>query len=36
VVNASGVLAGDTRRALVSTVLDDTVARQDTIDLLAT
>lgn len=36
VVNASGVLAGKHRRALDSTVLDDAVARQDTIDLLVT
>lgn len=36
VMNASGVIAGKTRRALDSTVLDDAVARQDTIDLLAT
>jgi IS5 family transposase len=34
VINASGVIAGKTRRALDSTVLDDAVQRQDTIDLL--
>ena len=32
--DASGVLAGRTRRALDSTVLDDAVARQDTIKML--
>ena len=36
VVNASGVIAGKHRRALDSTVLDDAVARQDTVDLLVT
>lgn len=30
----SGVLAGKTRRAIGSTVLDDAVARQDTITML--
>ncbi len=35
VVIESGVLAGKTRRALDSTVLDDAVARQDTITMLA-
>lgn len=34
VVAASGVLAGKTRRALDSTVLDDAVQRQDTVTLL--
>lgn len=34
VINASGVIAGKTRRVLDSTVLDDAVQRQDTIDLL--
>ena len=36
VMNSSGVIAGKARRALDSTVLDDVLARQDTIDLLAT
>ena len=34
VVTESGLLAGKTRRALDSTVLDDAVARQDTITML--
>lgn len=34
VVEATGVLAGKNRRALDSTVLDDAVARQDTITML--
>lgn len=34
VITASGVLAGKTRRALDSTVLDDAVARQDTVTQL--
>ncbi len=34
VITESGVLAGKTRRALDSTVLDDAVARQDTITML--
>lgn len=34
VADASGVLAGKTRRVLDSTVLDDAVARQDTIKML--
>ena len=34
VIDASGVISGKTRRALDSTVLDDAVARQDTIDML--
>jgi IS5 family transposase len=34
VVTESGLLAGKTRRALDSTVLDDAVARQDTISML--
>jgi hypothetical protein len=34
VVTATGVLAGKTRRALDSTVLDDAVARQDTVTQL--
>jgi hypothetical protein len=34
VVAATGVLAGKTRRALDSTVLDDAVARQDTVTML--
>ena len=33
---ASKVIEGKTRRALDSTVLDDAVARQDTIDMLVT
>src|SRR4051812_49241773 len=36
VINASGAIAGKHPRALDSTVLDDAVARQDTIDLLVT
>lgn len=36
VVDESGVIAGKHRRALDSTVLDDAVARQDTIDMLVT
>ncbi len=36
VIAESGVLVGKTRRALDSTVLDDAVARQDTITMLAT
>lgn len=36
VIAGSGVLAGKTRRALDSTVLDDAVARQDTIAMLVT
>ena len=35
-VRASGAIKGKTRRALDSTVLDDAVARQDTIDMLVT
>lgn len=35
-ITESKVLAGKTRRALDSTVLDDAVARQDTITLLVT
>ena len=34
VMDASGVIKGKTRRALDSTVLDDAVIRQDTIDML--
>lgn len=34
-IRASGAIKGKTRRALDSTVLDDAVARQDTIDMLA-
>jgi hypothetical protein len=34
VITESGVLAGKTRRAVDSTVLDDAVARQDTITML--
>ena len=36
VISASGVIATKTRRALDSTVLDDAVARQDTINMLVT
>lgn len=36
VVAATGVLKGRTRRALDSTVLDDAVARQDTVTMIAT
>lgn len=36
VITASGVIATKTRRALDSTVLDDAVARQDTIAMLVT
>ena len=36
VITSSGVIAGKTRRALDSTVLDDAVARQDTITMLVT
>ncbi len=36
VITESGVLAGKTRRALDSTVLDDAVARQDTITMVTT
>jgi hypothetical protein len=36
VITGSGVLAGKTTRALDSTVLDDAVARQDTITMLIT
>lgn len=36
VITESGVLVGKTRRALDSTVLDDAVARQDTITMLVT
>jgi hypothetical protein len=36
VIAGSGVIAGKTRRALDSTVLDDAVARQDTITMLVT
>jgi hypothetical protein len=36
VLTSSGVIAGKTRRALDSTVLDDAVARQDTITMLVT
>jgi hypothetical protein len=36
VVAECGVLAGKTRRALDATVLDDAVARQDTITMLVT
>lgn len=36
VISASGVIAGKHRRALDSTVLDDAVARQDTITMLVT
>lgn len=36
VIDASGVIASKHRRVLDSTVLDDAVARQDTIDLLVT
>jgi transposase len=36
VITKSGVIAGKTRRALDSTVLDDAVARQDTITMLIT
>jgi IS5 family transposase len=35
-IRASGAIKGKTRRALDSTVLDDAVARQDTIDMLVT
>lgn len=35
-IRASGAIKGRTRRALDSTVLDDAVARQDTIDMLTT
>jgi IS5 family transposase len=35
-VRVSGAIKGRTRRALDSTVLDDAVARQDTIDMLTT
>ena len=35
-VRASGAIKGKTRRVLDSTVLDDAVARQDTIDMLVT
>lgn len=36
VITASGVIAGKNRRALDSTVLDDAVARQDTVTMLVT
>ncbi len=36
VINASGVIANKHRRALDSTVLDDAVARQDTVTMLVT
>ncbi len=36
VITASGVIANKTRRALDSTVLDDAVARQDTVTMLVT
>ncbi len=36
VITASGVIAGKTRRALDSTVLDDAVTRQDTVTMLVT
>ncbi len=36
VIAASGVIAGKTRRALDSTVLDDAVQRQDTVTMLVT
>jgi hypothetical protein len=36
VITSSGVLAGRTRRVLDSTVLDDAVARQDTVTMLVT
>src|SRR3954451_286925 len=36
VIAGSGVIAGKTRRALDSTVLDDAVARQDTVTMLVT
>lgn len=36
VIDESGVIVGKARRALDSTVLDDAVARQDTIDMLVT
>ncbi len=36
VITASGVIATKTRRALDSTVLDDAVARQDTVTMLVT
>jgi hypothetical protein len=36
VITASGVIAGKTRRALDSTVLDDAVQRQDTVTMLVT
>ena len=36
VITASGVIAGKHRRALDSTVLDDAVARQDTVTMLVT
>lgn len=36
VMRSSGAIKGKTRRALDSTVLDDAVARQDTIDMLVT
>lgn len=36
VIAASGVIAGRTRRALDSTVLDDAVQRQDTVTMLVT
>lgn len=35
-MDASKVLAGNIRRALDATVLDDAVARQDTMTMLAT
>jgi IS5 family transposase len=36
VITESGVLTGKTRRAIDSTVLDDAVARQDTVSMLVT
>jgi IS5 family transposase len=36
VITSSGVIAGKTRRALDSTVLDDAVQRQDTVTMLVT
>ena len=36
VINETGVIAGRTRRALDSTVLDDAVARQDTVTMIST
>jgi IS5 family transposase len=36
VISSSGVIAGKTRRALDSTVLDDAVQRQDTVTMLVT